>query len=167
MNKLSLYASAIVSIFLWVGCQRSVDSEIQQPVPDKPLIGTEWDLRTFENPAGVSDPKGIGSQGVLLYFKGDSTLDGRSYNLSVGKLVGGPGSNRYGGSFRIDSDSSDGSVFMDSLFTTEVNPIAGSRYLEYFYALPPRKATPYKIKGNELWIFYDGNTKALRFEATQ
>lgn len=159
MNKLLLYASAIVLIFIWLGCQKSVDSEIEQPVPDKQLIGTEWDLRTFENQSGVSDPKGIGSQGVLLYFKEDSFFGGRSYDL---KEKGG--NNSYAGIFKIVSDSS---IFLDSLWTTEINPSPGSRYFEYIYALPRDKATPYKIKGNELWIFYDNNTKAFRFEATQ
>ncbi len=61
MNKLSLYASAVVSVFLWLGCQKPIDSEIKEPVTDKQLMGTESDLRAFEDPAGVSNPKGIGS----------------------------------------------------------------------------------------------------------
>ena len=162
MNKLSLYASAIVSVFLWLGRQNPIDSEFKQPVPDKPLIGTEWDLRAFENPAGVSDPKGIGSQGVLLYFNEDSTISGRSYNLDVGKSVGGSGSNSYRGTFRIASDSS---ISFDSLWTTEVNPPPGSRYVEYIYAL--HKETSYKTKGNEPWIFYHDNSKAFRFKANE
>ena len=172
MNELSLYASAIVSVFLWLGCQRPVDSEIKQTVPDKPLIGTEWDLKAFEDPVGVE--KDIGSEGVLLIFHKDSTegrslifdkdstFEGRSYDRKRGKLF--DCRNSYTGTFTITSN---GSIFIDNMATTKVNPIAGSRYFEYFYALPYGKTAPYKIKGDELRIFYDNNTKALRFKANE
>jgi hypothetical protein len=124
-------------------------------VADKTLVDTKWDLQSFEI-IDVAE-SAIGSQGIILMFKKDSSLEGESKTIEGDLSVPG---NSYGGVYEVGIDDS---LSIKQTYTTLVGLPAGSRYTEYFQAL--RNASAYEIEGNRLRIFYDDKTKVLNFKA--
>ena len=124
-------------------------------VTDKTLVNTKWDLQSFEI-IGVAE-SAIGSQGIIVIFMKDSSLEGESKTIEGDLSVPG---NSYGGVYEVGLDNS---LSIKQTYTTQVGLPAGSRYTEYFQAL--RNASAYEIEGNTLHIFYDGRTNELNFKA--
>ncbi len=125
--------------------------------PDKELIGTVWDLQSFEETGGTTTP--VGSQGITLVFsKNGSIIEGKSYTIQ-GETIPG---NAYGGVYGIEKDRG---IVIDSLWSTKVGLPAGSRYNEYLEALD--NASAYEIDGNKLRIYYFSKSKVLNFLAKE
>ncbi len=124
-------------------------------VADKTLVNTKWDLQSFEI-IDVAE-SAIGSQGIIVIFMKDSSLEGKSKTIEGDLSVPG---NSYGGVYKVGLDNS---LSIKQTYTTLVGLPAGSRYTEYFQAL--QNASDYEIEGDKLRIFYDGGTKALNFKA--
>ncbi len=124
-------------------------------VADKTLVNTKWDLQSFEI-IDVAE-SAIGSQGIIVIFMKDSSLEGESKTIEGDLSVPG---NSYGGVYEVGLDNS---LSIKQTYTTQVGLPAGSRYTEYFQAL--QNASDYEIEGDKLRIFYDGGTKALNFKA--
>jgi len=123
---------------------------------DVPLIGTEWDLVSFEDVGdGGSD---AGSVGILLVFEEDGRVKGGSY-----QKAGGPkAANQYRGTYQLAIADS---LSIQIQWTTEINEPSGSKYMSFIQAL--RATVAYEIEGNTLRIFYDGGEKALVFRARE
>lgn len=123
---------------------------------DVPLVGTEWDLVSFEEVGeGASD---AGSVGILLVFEEDGQVKGGSY-----QKAGGPkAANQYRGTYHLATADT---LSIQIQWTTEINEPSGSKYMSFIQAL--RASVAYEIEGNTLRIFYDGGEKALVFRARE
>ncbi len=124
-------------------------------VTDKTLVNTKWDLQSFEI-IDVAE-SAIGSQGIIVIFMKDSSLEGESKTIEGDLSVPG---NSYGSVYEAGID---GSLYIDVVGSTKAGRPPGSRYDEYLEAL--HNSSSYEIEGNKLRIFYDGGTKALNFKA--
>jgi hypothetical protein len=158
MKKLFMFfCRALIALPLF-GCKEifNFESDDDDRMSDKQLVGVEWHLQAFEDP-GVTKTD-IGSQGILLFFKADSTFKGRrSYTIKGDLSVPG---NSYGGVYKAGADDS---LYLSRPWTTKVGTPPGSRYVEYLDAL--ENASSFKIEGNGLRIFYNDKMKAIEFEA--
>ncbi|MBN4081449.1 META domain-containing protein [Caldithrix abyssi] len=124
------------------------------PVDDKPLVDTKWNLQSFEIIGeGKSD---IGSQAIGLKFTKDGRVEGESRTIKGDLAVPG---NSYGGIYEIGLDDS---ISIKLTSTTFVGLPAESRFLEYYQGL--RNASTYEIAGDKLRIFYDGGTRTLNLK---
>ena len=121
----------------------------------KTLVGTEWDLQSFEI-VDVAE-SAVGSQGIVLILTKEGIVEGESRTIEGDLSVPG---NSYNGVYEVDLD---GSFTIEITGTTYVGLPPGSRYEEYIQAL--RSASAYEIDGNTLHIFYNGKVKALTFRA--
>jgi hypothetical protein len=119
---------------------------------DVPLVGTEWDLVSFEEvDEGESD---VGSVGILLIFEEGGQVKGGSY-----QKAGGPkAANQYRGTYATAD-----SLSIQIQWTTEINEPVGSKYMSFIQAL--RTALAYEIEGDMLRIYYEDGEKALVFKA--
>lgn len=150
MKTLILNCFGALILFGLNTCTKNPATEV-----DKTLVGTEWDLQSFEV-IGVGESD-IGSQGAILVFTNDGRMEGKSRTIKGDLAVPG---NSYGGVYELGLDDS---LSIKQTYTTQVGLPTGSKYTEYFQAL--RNASVYKIEGNRLRIFYDSRTKALNFKA--
>lgn len=137
-----------------VSCQVIGFGEEASKTGDVPLVGTEWDLVSFEVIGG--DTSDAGSAGILLVFKEDGQFGGRSYQRADGPHA----ANRYEGTYKLAAGDS---LSIEILWTTEINEPARSKYMILLQAV--RSAVAYEIKENALRIYYDDRRKALTFKA--
>ena len=113
-------------------------------VADVTLVNTKWDLQSFEIIDGAESA--IGSQGIIVIFMKDSSLEGESKTIEGDLSVPG---NSYGGVYEVGLDRY--SLSIKQTYTTQVGLPAGSRYSEYFQAL--RNTSAYEIEGDALLFF--------------
>jgi hypothetical protein len=116
------------------------------PGAEIPLENTPWSLVSFGPPEA----------GIPL-------VEGSAINLilAAGQAGGTGGCNAYGGTYQVEA----GNISFDQLVRTEM-ACADERMTEqeqrYFQAL--ESANRYELDGNQLRIWYDGDTGVLVFE---
>ncbi len=150
MKTLILNIFSTLILFGLYACSDNSDN-----ANDKTLVDIKWDLQSFEI-VGEAESD-VGSQGMILIFTEDDSLEGGSRTIEGDLSVGG---NSYWSNYEAGNNNS---MYINVVATTKVGTPEGSRYWEYLEALA--NSSSYEIEGDKLRIFYDGRTKALNFKA--